>query len=335
MIKRIGALVFALTLLFSFAVPASAADDVYTFYEYLESDGTTISYVDLNYYPTNNTGFWLDMQKTDPTSGNTQAAGCMMGEYTSSSDYYYFQLSITFNQISLSKSGLSSVNVIVADPYERFEVSLDHNNNYVIDGTSGNLGQGSAFNAALPMYLFALHDEGSVTHPIAMRCYGLKLYEGTVLKRDLVPASNSSGTYGMYDTENAMFYPAYNSSTFVVGEIIGGTGGGSEVTNRINELNSQIHEIENTIYEDLHTYSAQVDPSSATNFSGNFLSAMSFISDTWTSAYNQLGDMQVIVTFPLFLAIAMLFIGRMNSVIASGAMKSRKNNDKKGGGDVG
>lgn len=345
MIKRIGALVFALTLLFAFVVPVSAdysdsPDFVipagYTTYEYLESDGT--GWVETDVRPTQNTGVWFDAQlMSAPSYTHLSLFGSDADASSVDDQRYLFRIDIvTSNSFVIDKDGFTSQQVIVSNNLDRMYFGLDYQNNYVIGDSSGSLsGSGGDFTSAYPCYIFALNMAGAVNNPAQLRLYRFQFFDGDTLIRDLYPASDSSGTYGLLDAIDGGFYPVSTIGTFTVGDVTGIGSDGDDVTGRINELNEQIHEIEQTIYEDLHTYSAQVDPSVATNFSGNFLSAMSFISDTWTSAYNQLGDMQVIVTFPLFLAIAMLFIGRMNSVIASGAMKSRTNNDKKGGGDVG
>lgn len=309
----------------------SDVPDGYTFYEYLESDGSASSFIITDLRPDGDTGFWLDGQFLGPTSND----GYVFGEQGPNLNNKY-SLMVTLgmgNEIIVTKGG-NSVAVEVDDPLSRMIISLDADGSYSVDGHTGSL-TSSAFTAVNPLYIFSLNASGTATDGLAYRIYSLKFYSGDSLVRDYYAAKNPDGVLGVYDLIDGNFLPASDSSSIGVGSEIIIAPDEPSVADRINDLNTQIHDIEQTIYDDLHTYSAQVDPSTATNFSGNFLSAMSFISDTWTSAYNQLGDMQVIVTFPLFLAIAMLFIGRMNSVIASGAMKSRKNNDKKGGGDVG
>lgn len=108
------------------------------------------------------------------------------------------------------------------------------------------------------------------------------------------------------------------------------SGTASDIENNSNQLT----QIENDILTDLEIYSAQVNPLDI-NFGSGIVNAMSFISSTWTNAFGQLGELQSVVTFPLFLGLALLFIGRASSVIVSGSMKSQRNNDKKGGGDIG
>lgn len=343
MIKRIGALVFALTLLFAFAVPASADNPFgvpvgYTSYEYIESDGSV--FIDLDYRPNERTGFYIDFQLLTNKTQNS-----ILGSQANAtgSNYTFAVIPTSEYEFALLVGGtLTQLNV--SDAYSRHTLEVDGNvsqgtsslfGTYTLDGVSGQYST-KAFQSVNPLYLFATNSGGTALNNSVIRLYDFDLLQGGEVDIDFVPVSNELGVFGLWDSTNDVFYGVQGSGTITAGPSTGsGTLPEDSVADVITDLNTQIHDIESAIYDDLHTYSAQVDPSTATNFSGNFLSAMSFISNTWTSAYNQLGDMQVIVTFPLFLAIAMLFIGRMNSVIASGAMKSKKNNDKKGGGDVG
>lgn len=307
--------------------------DGYLQYEYLESTGN--EFLNLNYYPTNNTEFILDHQYIAPTSGYSYPFGSSsQGASTVNPSSERFAYGINL--------GGSHVQFMIGNTITQFDgiLSSERSTLSYVDGVLDYNGNSKTvtpneFNSAFSMYLFSTNEHGTPYSPYSvMRIYRFQIFENGVLKADLIPSGNGS-RFGLYDVVRDNFYLNVSGSAdnFAVGGLV--SGGQNEVAAQIETLNTQIHDIESAIYDDLHTYSAQVDPSTATNFSGNFLSAMSFISDTWTAAYGQLGDMQVIVTFPLFLAIAMLFIGRMNSVIASGAMKSKKNNDKKGGGDVG
>lgn len=336
MIKRIGALVFAFTLLFAFAVPASADyDSSYTYYDYLkvESNG----YVDTKFKVSSDsrividfsfpTGLGNDYQNNYWLFGATDGTSRTVAYLSWNGSDFYLVVSAG-NSISLTASYV---------PNSTNTLDIDFaNNSIVLNGTLYSYSFPD-FESTVSLYLFGYNSTGTFTRLSNASIYSCRLYDNGTLNYSYIPARNSAGTYGMWDLVTNSFSPLVGSGTVTPGDIFVPSLPDDEpsVAEKIESLNTQIHDIESAIYDDLHIYSAQVDPSTATNFSGNFLSAMSFISDTWTSAYNQLGDMQVIVTFPLFLAIAMLFIGRMNSVIASGAMKSRKNNDKKGGGDVG
>lgn len=331
MIKRIGALVFAFTLLFAFAVPASADYDAeYIYYDSLVSSGT--QYINTDVVGSSDLRFVVDFKfNTALTGGQT-----LFGSESTSNDRMSLSVQVFTNELKFFYGGagtLTFTNLYDGGAVNTLDIDLSVGS-ATFNGQTQSFTPVSLSNGR-PVYLFAYNQNGTANNFANATIYSCRVYKGGDLIRSFTPSSPSSGYPGMWDLVNDVFYPNSGTGVFSTGDVFVPPVEEDTVAKTIVDLNNQIHDIEVSIYEDLHTYSAQIDPSTATNFSGNFLSAMSFISDTWTSAYNQLGDMQVIVTFPLFLAIAMLFIGRMNSVIASGAMKSRKNNDKKGGGDVG
>ena len=339
MIKRVSALVFAAALLFSFVVTASADYDDspvfnvptgFTTYEYIQSDGN--GWIETDVRPTQDTGVWFDAQMID-VSASAYMFGSDAGDTANDQRYDFKFSTLSSGSIIIEKQGYTSKTVAVEDDTARMYYGLDYQNNYVVGGSTGTLsGYGGDFTSIYPCYIFAYNYAGTVASNSTYRLYRFQFFDGETLIRDLYPASNESGTYGLLDAVDGGFYPVSTVGTFTVGDVT--SIGGPSVADEINELNEQIAEYEDAIYNDLHTYSEQVDPSSI-SIPTSFVSAINFISTTWVSAYDQLGDFQVVITFPLFLAIALLFIGRASTVIVSGAMKSRKNNDKQGGGNIG
>lgn len=59
--------------------------------------------------------------------------------------------------------------------------------------------------------------------------YRCKMYKAGTLIRDFVPVRNSSGTLGLYDTVNGIFYTNQGSGTFTAGADIVGFTAGAEV----------------------------------------------------------------------------------------------------------
>lgn len=339
MIKRFSAFIVAVTLLLSFAIPVSADYDDspvfnvpagFTTYEYIESDG--VGYVLTDYYPTNNSGVWFDAQLLD-NSAQASLFGSDEDDGAYDARYNFRFITAGTDGFQINKEGSTSTTVVVADNTARMYYSLTADNQYSIGEVSGTLtNTGVEFTSSIPCAIFAYNLGGTVSNPAKMRLYRFQFFDGDTIVRDYYPASNESGTYGLLDAVTGSFVPVSTTGTFSVGDIA--STGGTSVADKINDLNEQIAGFETEIYDDLHEYSAQVDPSSV-SIPTSFVSAISFISSTWVSAYEQLGDFQIVITFPLFLAIALLFIGRASTVIVTGAMKSRKNNDKQGGGDIG
>lgn len=65
--------------------------------------------------------------------------------------------------------------------------------------------------------------------PQSGKIYSCKIYKGGVLVRDMIPARNSVGTLGLYDTVNGTFYANAGSGTFTAGTDIVGFAAGAEI----------------------------------------------------------------------------------------------------------
>lgn len=67
------------------------------------------------------------------------------------------------------------------------------------------------------LYLFAQNQSGALYWPCKGRIYSCKISDSTGLVRNFIPAKNSSGTLGLYDTVNSKFYTNAGTGTFVAG----------------------------------------------------------------------------------------------------------------------
>ncbi|MBR6838077.1 MAG: hypothetical protein IKM94_00720, partial [Alphaproteobacteria bacterium] len=64
---------------------------------------------------------------------------------------------------------------------------------------------------------WTLFDYPNNSYPFYGKLYSLKITQNNTLVRDFVPAKNSSGVIGMYDTVNDVFYTNQGTGTFVEG----------------------------------------------------------------------------------------------------------------------
>lgn len=80
---------------------------------------------------------------------------------------------------------------------------------------------------------------------------------------------------------------------------------------------------EQDMWSELDRYSADVNPDNFT-FDPQFISSMGWIASTWTDCFNGLGSWQSIITFPMFLGLAMLIIGRGSQAIDRGVAKHER-----------
>lgn len=75
------------------------------------------------------------------------------------------------------------------------------------------------FTSPSNLYLFTLNNNGSVYNSASATLYSCKIYDNDVLVRDFIPCKNASGTAGLWDDVNSVFYSNAGTGSFVVGEM--------------------------------------------------------------------------------------------------------------------
>lgn len=198
----------------------------YTQLEYLQSSST--QYINTNMFYTHVKATYEIM-----SVGSTYIA--IFGSRTSSSSSNQFAFGYAAHQspklwrfdYESEHQALDSLTVGTELPWNgKHTISIDSNNGSIlIDNNLINLGFPPSIEAssALPLYLFALNTNGTAGEIGNTRIYSFKLYdtnynfmtEKPVL--NLVPARNSSGVLGMYDTIGGKFYTNAGTGTFIAG----------------------------------------------------------------------------------------------------------------------
>ena len=198
----------------------------YTQLEYLQSSGT--QYINTNMFYTHVKATYEIM-----SVGSTYIA--IFGSRTSSSSSNQFAFGYAAHQspklwrfdYEIGQQALDPLTVGTELPWDgKHTISIDSNNGSIlIDNNLINLGFPASIEASnvLPLYLFALNTNGTAGEIGNTRIYSFKLYdtnfnfmmEKPVL--NLVPARNSLGVLGMYDTIGGKFYTNAGTGTFTAG----------------------------------------------------------------------------------------------------------------------
>ena len=97
-----------------------------------------------------------------------------------------------------------------------------------VGGTSVTFNQ-LTFNSGCNLTLLAINTNGTVDERRASgKLYSAKIYDNGTLVRDFIPCKNASGTIGLWDNENSVFYANAGTGTFSTGTkhktLIDGTG---------------------------------------------------------------------------------------------------------------
>ncbi len=184
--------------------------DGYTRLQYIQSSGT--QYIDTQYTGNQNTEIIAKSLATTTgryiygvaTSSNTRA----ITAYISSSGNWRMSSSAT----AVSNSTAYTLNKIH---------NTKHNKNGVwVDGVQ--IGSYTSItNFTTPNYLVIFGvNTGTPTGQSGIRIYSLSIKENNVLKRNFIPAKNSSNVLGMFDTVSGTFFTNAGTGTFTAGPVV-------------------------------------------------------------------------------------------------------------------
>ena len=197
--------------------------DSYTELEYLQSSGT--QYIDTGFKPNNNSKIVTTLQFVSSSSGNKFCFGAR-----TSNNVGRFSLGYTFGSgggwFFGHGAAVTTVNT-TSSPTDKTSVVIDKNV-CTIAGQSATATP-STFSTTQNLVLFADNEGGKVGQNGAIKLYDCSIYDNGTLVRNFVPARNSSGAIGLYDTVNGIFYTNAGSGTFTAGADIVGFTAGAEV----------------------------------------------------------------------------------------------------------
>lgn len=195
----------------------------YTQIEYLQSSGT--QHIDTGFKPNNNSKIVTTLQYVSSSSGNKFCLGAR-----TSNNVGRFSLGYSFGSgggwFFGHGASVTTVNT-TSSPTDKTSVVIDKNV-CTIAGQSATATP-STFSTTQNLVLFADNEGGKVGQNGAIKLYDCSIYDNGTLVRNFVPARNSSGTLGLYDTVNGIFYTNQGSGTFTAGADIVGFTAGAEV----------------------------------------------------------------------------------------------------------
>ncbi len=202
---------------------AVALPDGYTQLEYIQSSGT--QYIDTGYKPNSSTKLTATLQFVSSSSGNKFCFGARtsnsvgrfsLGYSFGSSGSWFFGYNTTVPNVTSAVSPTGKTSVII------------DKNVCTVGGYSATASQ-STFSCAQNLVLFADNEGGTIGQNGSIKLYDCSIYDNGVLIRNFIPARNSSGTLGLYDTVNGAFYTNAGSGTFTAGADIVGFTSGAEI----------------------------------------------------------------------------------------------------------
>ena len=216
----------------------------YTQLEYIESTGT--QYIDTGYVPNSNSQFDITFLVNQ---ANLNVDCPLFGVRTSGSGNSY-----TFWCHGVGYSAATYSALIFNDKENRisnFKLNNKHhvtlkNGLYSINGVNTSFTKVGEGTPNQNLILFGLANGASIDgRKFVGLVYSFKISENNALKRNFIPAKNSSGTIGMYDLVEGKFYTNKGTGTFVAGAEQKSGSGISLAYDTTNKTNNKV-DVENT-----------------------------------------------------------------------------------------
>ena len=199
----------------------------YTELEYIESTGT--QYIDTGYKPKTGDKIRIVYQYNSLTGGGSgydavAIFGCT--DEASATDAgngvaRVIQWENAINRIAWG-SGTNSVvgNLTYNSATGVWYDLVCDNGVFTINDTQLGTTSANSFSANFSMYLFARNTGGTAGLITKGKIQIAQIWDNGTLVRNMVPAKNSSGVVGMYDTVNDVFYQNAGTGTFTAGPVV-------------------------------------------------------------------------------------------------------------------
>lgn len=195
----------------SFVIGPDVVKPYDTEIEYLQSSGT--QYIDTGLIPYSTTNIAIDFE-TLIVTGNTAGFffGCRASSNSKTFDflqYYSGTLKFRWDYGSTLRDGPAVTSGL--------HKATTSGNKMTIDGTT--LTSGTFQSTTLPIYLFALNNNGSATCHPSCRIYSFKVIRGGIAVRDFIPVRVGQVGY-MYDKVTRQLFGNAGTGNFILGNDI-------------------------------------------------------------------------------------------------------------------
>lgn len=194
----------------------------YTKLDYIESSGT--QYINTGFTPKGNSRVVMDFENMLIPA---DAAALFGARTDTEKNVFGMWFDTTAVQPHYGSVGYNTKPIAVASYNVRQMYDLNKGV-ATVGGTSVTFSQ-LTFNSSCALTLLAMNTNGTVDERRASgKIYSAKVYDNGTLVRDFIPCKNASGTIGLWDNVNSVFYANAGTGTFSTGKkhktLIDGTG---------------------------------------------------------------------------------------------------------------
>lgn len=179
--------------------------------EYIQSSGTQC--INTEYKPTSE-NFKVVYDFEYPSSDTT---GSLFGSATPRGPYSI----VAYNALSFYVGTSGALLPQTVTIQTRYSLAAQAKNNVLSVSLNGNT-QTKAYNGSIfkthSLHLFSSSNLGTAYQFCTIKLYACQIYDNDILVRDYVPCYQiSSGTIGLYDLVNGVFYTNAGSGSFTIG----------------------------------------------------------------------------------------------------------------------
>ena len=207
--------------------PQSLVPSGYTVLEYIKCEGA--QYINTQFVPTGNTRVLLDFETDTSDSQALFCGGRTAASGTNKQTFTAFYSVNNKKTIRRDYYGISKTSTITYNP-GRILFDANKNKTYInknLDSVLSNYTLATSTASVMPIVLFTTCYQTSSSTAIALsnsnwakyKVYSCKIWDNNIIQRNLIPCKNSSGTLGLYDIINNMFYTNAGTGTFTAGPI--------------------------------------------------------------------------------------------------------------------
>lgn len=180
----------------------------YTQLEYIQSSGT--QYIDTGYKPNGNTCYEVKYHFSTDTNSNIAVIGADAAWKSNDVSLWTRHAAFYDSSIGSQTSWIKNSPVTM-----KFDKGVLYQNNVLLWTATPSA---TTFQCDYNAYLFAINRSGTAIELInGLKLYYAKIWDDDTLVRDFVPCKNASGTIGLYDMVNGVFYQNAGSGTFTAG----------------------------------------------------------------------------------------------------------------------
>ena len=181
----------------------------YTQLKYIQSSNQTQGspYIKTGFTPTANTRVVMDFQLTTAGSNNACLFG-VAGQFS----FRWFGSSSYFRSNGDGNANFpTGINGTARHTVDKTATTCTLDGEYTVTNTPGTVSN--------QLFLLAQNTGTNASNYADAKLYSCQIYESGSLVRDFVPCANASGTVGLYDTVNGVFYSSSSAATFTSGDV--------------------------------------------------------------------------------------------------------------------